>query len=116
MVTREQFAIFCCHPLPHRTLLPPQGTSPALEAAARGFRNVRMLVHSNVPWGRGVSSSAAIEVPTLAALSAAFQVHVRHVAPICTLVENILVGAPCGAMDQAVVWKGRRDCLLCLLC
>jgi L-arabinokinase len=40
----------------------------------------------------------------------------RRVALLCQLVENVIVGAPCGVMDQMASTCGERDKLLALLC
>lgn len=52
--------------------------------------------------GKGVSSSAAVEVSTMMALLAAYKVDVEgaELARLCQMVENLVVGAPCGIMDQ----------------
>ncbi|MCB0122002.1 MAG: hypothetical protein KDE58_07145, partial [Caldilineaceae bacterium] len=62
----------------------------------------RILIHSAVPSGKGVSSSAAIEVAVMAAVAAAFDIALesRELAILCQKVENLVVGAPCGIMDQ----------------
>ncbi|HYO97388.1 MAG TPA: hypothetical protein VER33_22910 [Polyangiaceae bacterium] len=81
-------------------------------------RGVRLLVASEVPEGKGVSSSAAIEVAALFALAAAAGVTLdpEHAARVCQRVENAVVGAPCGIMDQMTAACGRRGRLLELLC
>ncbi|HET9929434.1 MAG TPA: hypothetical protein VFQ35_02050 [Polyangiaceae bacterium] len=79
---------------------------------------VRLVVSSRVPEGRGVASSAAIEVAGFFALAAAAGLHVEasDAAELCQRVENLVVGAPCGIMDQMAVACGRREALLELLC
>lgn len=79
---------------------------------------VRLLVSSRIPEGRGLASSAAIEVAGLLALAAAakLSIDVTEVAALCQRVENLVVGAPCGIMDQMAVGCGRRGELLELLC
>lgn len=57
----------------------------------RGVRfedGISVLVHSEVPEGKGVSSSAAVEVASMTALAAAFQVHVQpeDLAVLCQMV------------------------------
>jgi L-arabinokinase len=78
----------------------------------------RILVHSEVPEGKGVSSSAALEVAVMTAVAAAFHVDLsrRDVAVICQVVENRVVGAPCGIMDQMTAACGQANQLLALLC
>ena len=78
----------------------------------------RILISSRVPSGKGVSSSAALEVATMQAVAAAFGVEVgpREMAVLCQAVENLVVGAPCGVMDQMTSVCGEADRLLALLC
>ncbi len=77
-----------------------------------------MLVASSVPEGKGVSSSAALEVASLRALAGLFGVELEPVpcALICQRVENLVVGAPCGVMDQMTASCGKEGQLLPLLC
>lgn len=79
---------------------------------------LRMMITSAVPEGRGIASSAALEVACGAAISAAFGVRVTGVelATACQAVENHVVGAPCGIMDQMTSACGKRDRLLELRC
>lgn len=78
----------------------------------------RLLIHSAVPSGKGVSSSAAIEVAVMSALAAAYQIPLapRELAILCQKVENLVVGAPCGIMDQMTSVCGEAHQLLALLC
>lgn len=77
-----------------------------------------ILIHSTVPEGKGVSSSAAIEVAVMAAVAAAYEITLapREMALLCQLVENRVVGAPCGVMDQMTAVYGEPHKLLALLC
>ena len=79
---------------------------------------IRILLDSHVPEGKGVSSSAAIEVATMQAICAAFHIKLepRTLALLCQNVENRVVGAPCGIMDQMTAASGQQDRLLKLLC
>jgi L-arabinokinase len=81
-------------------------------------RGIRIRVDSSVPAGRGVSSSAAIEVATMRALVDLLDVSLagRDLALLCQKVENLVVGAPCGVMDQMTAACARPDSLLALLC
>ena len=83
-------------------------------AAARRARADR----SEVPIGKGVSSSAALDVAAFETLAALADVTVddRQLALAAQMVENLVVGAPCGVMDQMTAACGRRDHLLALLC
>src|SRR5262249_23098286 len=66
----------------------------------------------------GVSSSAAIEAATIEAVLAAWKhpVDPRTRAIRCQQVENLVVGAPCGVMDQMAAICGEAGSLMALLC
>lgn len=90
-------------------------------ARARGLpltRGLRLLVVSDVPVGKGVSSSAAIEVACIRAAAAALGADIagRELALLCQRAENLVVGAPCGVMDQITVACGAAGRLLALRC
>jgi galactokinase len=78
----------------------------------------RILIASLVPEGLGVSSSAALEVAVMQAIVAAYDITItpRELALLCQMVENHVVGAPCGVMDQMTVVCGEERSLLSLLC
>ncbi|MEP7341787.1 MAG: galactokinase family protein [Acidobacteriota bacterium] len=78
----------------------------------------RLLIASQVPQGKGVSSSAALEVATMQAVAAAFDIPInaRETAMLCQKVENLVAGAPCGVMDQMTASCGEANRLLALLC
>jgi len=78
----------------------------------------RVLVHSAVPEGKGVSSSAALESAVMQAIavSAGIDVPPREMALLCQRVENLVVGAPCGVMDQMAAIRGDEGRLMALLC
>ncbi len=87
----------------------------------KGFyfkQGARILIDSKVPEGKGVSSSAAIEVATMSAIAAAFEIEIeaRELALLCQKVENLVVGAPCGIMDQMSSTCGAANQLLSMLC
>jgi galactokinase len=78
----------------------------------------RLLISSRVPEGKGVSSSAALEVATMSAVAAAFEIDIapRDIALLSQRVENLVVGAPCGVMDQMTVACGEANQLLAMIC
>lgn len=86
-----------------------------LRRAPYGFR---LHIASRVPAGKGVSSSAALEVASFAAVAAAHDAVFtpEEIATECQWAENHLAGAPCGIMDQMTSACGRRDHLLRLRC
>lgn len=77
-----------------------------------------LWIDSRVPLGKGVSSSAAIEVATLRALCDVFKVKIPgpELAAAAQRVENEMVGAPCGPMDQLASALGKRNHLLPIVC
>ncbi len=86
---------------------------------------LNLAVYSTVPPGAGISSSAALEVATMLNLrarwcaatprSAELDDPVR-LASLCQQVENRVVGAPCGIMDQITSLMGRSGELLRMVC
>ncbi len=81
-------------------------------------QGANLILDSRVPLGAGVSSSAAIEVVTMQALNAALALNLDGVtlARLCQLVENKVVGAPCGIMDQMTSVLGIPNSLLLIVC
>jgi L-arabinokinase len=83
------------------------------------FRHgARLLISSQIPIGKGVSSSAALEVAAMQAVCSAFDIRIEplQLALLCQKLENRMVGAPCGVMDQITAHCGVKDSLLSLLC
>jgi galactokinase len=77
-----------------------------------------LFIASNLPPNKGVSSSAALEVATLKAASAAWGMCLDGVA-LATAgqwAENVVAGAACGIMDQAAIVLGVEDHLLPIHC
>ena len=79
---------------------------------------VRLFITSDVPEGKGVSSSAALEVAVMSATAACFDISMdgAALATLCQWVENHIAAAPCGIMDQMTSVLGRADRLLRLKC
>lgn len=90
----------------------------ARESGSRWEHGLRILVDSRVPEGKGVSSSAALEVATMQAAAHLLGIPLNgtELAQLCQVAENFVVGAPCGIMDQMTAALGRADHLLALLC
>lgn len=86
------------------------------ETGFKGGANI--LIYSDVPEGKGVSSSAALEVASMTAVAKAFQIQLDafELAALCQKVENLIVGAPCGIMDQMTSVLGKKSQLMALLC
>jgi len=88
-----------------------------LKDPAIGGINLALL--SNVPLGAGVSSSAAIEVAAM--MNFMDHLGLRRddpmlLASMCQEVENRVVGAPCGIMDQVSSCLGAESSLLRMIC
>jgi galactokinase len=89
-----------------------------IEFGVELFTGLDILLASRVPEGKGVSSSAAVEVASFRALTALAGVDVEptRAAILCQRIENLVVGAPCGVMDQMTSSCGSEGQLLPLLC
>ena len=87
-------------------------------ACPRLTHGADILVCSDVPVGEGVASSAALEVAAMTAVvkAEAIAIDGLELARLCQIVENRVVGAPCGIMDQVTAALGRADALLALRC
>lgn len=83
-----------------------------------GLAGFRLLIASEVPEGKGVASSAALEVAAMTAIAhhLGITIPAEELAAACQWVENRVVGAPCGIMDQMTAAAGRGDHLLRLRC
>ena len=96
------------------------GAFPVLmrETSASFHEGAHILIQSAVPEGKGVSSSAALEVASMQAVAAAYELKIpaKELALLCQKVENLVVGAPCGVMDQMTASCGEANRLLELLC
>jgi len=87
----------------------------AIGATPAGFD---ALIHSTVPLGGGLSSSAALEVSTATLLEAITGKHLDPVekALLCQKAEHDYAGMPCGIMDQFISVMGKENHLLLLDC
>ena len=75
-------------------------------------------VQSGVPIGKGVSSSAALEVAAMRALAQLFHLDFQgtEMAVLAQKAENLVVGSPCGLMDQLASCFGQPGNLLPIHC
>ncbi len=84
------------------------------------IRGVNLALLGTVPLGAGLSSSAAVEVATMVNLLDSFGLPGRldpmALAALCQRVENEIVGAPCGIMDQVSSCYGQAGSLLRMVC
>jgi len=87
-------------------------------ALPKGGCGATLALFSDVPIGAGVSSSAAIEVASMAAIDRMLGLHLGglELARLCQIVENRVAGAPCGIMDMVTAALGERGALLALRC
>lgn len=82
----------------------------------RGFDG---LIHSTIPFGSGLSSSAAIEVVTatvLRMLSDGWEIEPPKLAQLCQRAENEFVGMKCGIMDPYSSALGKAGGAILLDC
>jgi galactokinase len=77
-----------------------------------------VLIRSDVPLNKGVSSSAAVEVAVLKAAARAYGLDLTGVelAEACQWVENVIAESACGIMDQIAVVLGDEGSVLPLVC
>jgi galactokinase len=96
----------------------PAGVIAGFLARGVTFPGFDALVHSTVPLGGGLSSSAALEVATATLLETITGKKLDPVdkALLCQQAEHQYAGVPCGIMDQFISVMGRKDHLLLLDC
>ncbi len=77
-----------------------------------------MLQDCTVPFGSGLSSSAAIEVSTIAALAAVAgeAIDKVEIALLAQKAEHEFAGVNCGIMDQYASACGKEECAMLLDC
>jgi galactokinase len=77
-----------------------------------------LFLLSGVPMNVGIGSSAATEIATLYCLQNYMHLDISEtrLAQLGQLAENLVVGAPCGIMDQIAVTSGRQGELTHILC
>ena len=96
----------------------PAGVLAGFQARGLKLRGFDALIHSTVPLGGGLSSSAALEVATATLLEAITGKTIDPVekALLCQQAEHQFAGVPCGIMDQFISVLGRKNHLLLLDC
>lgn len=94
------------------------GCAYILKEAGYDIKGVDMLQDSTVPFGSGLSSSAAIEVSTIASLLTinGYQFDKREIALLAQKVERDYVGVNCGIMDQYASANGKKNNAILLDC
>ena len=96
----------------------PRGVIAGFQARGIKPGGLDVLLHSTVPLGGGLSSSAALEVATATLLEAVTGKTIDPVekALLCQRAEHEFAGVPCGIMDQFISVMGRENHLLVLDC
>jgi galactokinase len=96
----------------------PAGVIAGFAARGQNPPGFDALVDSTVPFGGGVSSSAALEVSTATLLEAitGYKLDPVEKALLCQKAEHDFAGMPCGIMDQFISVMGKENHLLLLDC
>ena len=96
----------------------PRGVVAGFQARGIQPGGLDVLLHSTVPLGSGLSSSAALEVCTATLLEVVTGTTLDPVekALLCQKAEHDFAGVPCGIMDQFISALGREGHLLLLDC
>jgi galactokinase len=99
------------------------GVAWALREAGHAVGGFDVAVDSCVPYGAGLSSSAALEASVAVALDATFALGLAGsdegratLAALCVRAENEIAGAPTGGMDQAAALRAVEGNALLLDC
>ena len=99
------------------------GVAWALREAGHTVAGFDVAVDSCVPYGAGLSSSAALEASIAVALDAVFGLGLAGsdegratLAALCVRAENEIAGAPTGGMDQAAALRAQDGHALLLDC
>jgi galactokinase len=96
----------------------PLGVVAILTGEGHKIPGFSLSLWGDVPLGSGLSSSAALEVVTMLAVTS--MIGVSYPGPVlarlCQRVENEFVGANCGIMDQFISANGAKDHALLLDC
>ena len=79
---------------------------------------LRLLVSSSVPEGKGLGSSAAVEIAVAQATAGALghPLEPRRLALLGHRAEQLVARAPCGSMDQMTATYGEEGHILALFC
>jgi galactokinase len=95
----------------------------ALRRDGLGVGGVDVVVDSTVPFGAGLSSSAALECAVAAAVSDLHGLGLLNsvegrarLAAVCVEAENVIAGAPTGGMDQSASLLCQKAAALLLDC
>jgi galactokinase len=94
------------------------GVAAVLQEVGYPITGFDGLIHSTVPIGSGLSSSAAMEISTAVGLNALGNLDIDAVlmAKLCQRAENEFVGMNCGILDQYSSLMGVANSVILLDC
>ena len=94
------------------------GVAWALGREGHDLPGMDLAVAGDIPIGRGLASSAALELATAYAMSQVSTVSLDavHMARLCQRAEHEFVGMACGPMDQVICSAARPDHALLIDC
>jgi galactokinase len=95
-----------------------RGVAAVLRQEGHRLHGFDGLIHSTIPFGSGLSSSAALEVATAVLFDMLGDLNLDPVqmALLCQRAENEFVGMNCGILDQYSSIMGQAGCVLLLDC
>jgi galactokinase len=95
-----------------------RGVADVLQNAGYALTGFDGLIHSTIPFGSGLSSSAALEVATAALFNQldGLEIEAARLALFCRQAENEFVGVNCGILDQYSSALGQAGRVLRLDC
>ena len=95
-----------------------RGVADVLQEVGYDLSGFDGLIHSTIPFGSGLSSSAALEMSTAVLFEALgeWQIDSVQKAILCQKAENEFVGMNCGILDQYTSAMGIAQSLLLLDC
>jgi galactokinase len=92
------------------------GVARELDKAGYKITPMNLLIHSTVPIGAGLSSSASLEIATALALLDGRPIGPKELAWLGHRAENDFVGLPSGLMDQTISVRGQAHAALLIDC
>ncbi|MCP5120673.1 MAG: galactokinase [bacterium] len=92
------------------------GVAVQLVKAGYAIQPASLYIHSTVPEGGGLSSSAALEVSAALALLSGREMDKVELAKLARAAEVEFVGMPCGIMDQYISVFGQENAALKIDC
>ncbi len=95
-----------------------RGVAAVLAGEGLPLRGFDAVIHSTVPIGSGLSSSAALECATAIAfqLTGGWKIEPARMARLCQRAEHEWAGVKCGILDQYTSCFGQADSVLVLDC